>query len=314
MSQLHFAGLTQDGRSLLVLDERGEQHQLTLDERVKAAARGDAARLGQLELSIEPTLRPAEIQARIRAGESADEVAREASMPVDKVLRFAGTVMAERAMYADRARLARLRGGDRFDGQPLGEAVRTRLAIIGCDPETAVWDSARRPDGQWTISVRWGSAKRVGSASFTFDLLAQHVSPADDAARTLLVPAASTVPAARASRSAHQDAQDVPATPEDAIVEATEETGDEQPAEEKTADRPAVRPFSLIRSAIEVPPPAGAAVEPAAAPTADDGQPVEAEPQQERALASGEDARPSRGRHPKIPAWDDIVFGARKNG
>lgn len=219
MSQLHFAGLTQDGRTMLVVDNRGEQHHLTVDERVKAAARGDAARLGQLELTIEPSLRPAEIQARVRAGESPEDVARAASMTVDKVLRFAGPVLAERELYADRARAARLRHDSAADGSLLGETVDERLRERGIGPEQTSWDSGRRPDGTWRIVLRWGAGKQAGEAVWVYDPLAKHVTVNDEGARDLLAAAVQRV---------------------------------DEPAE------PAARPFSLIRSAVEEAPEAPA--------------------------------------------------------
>ena len=89
-------GLTPDGTSLLVVTSDGEHIAVTADERLRAAIRDDRARLGQLEIDMESSLRPREIQARIRAGESLEEVARDAGMPVERVQAFAGPVLAER--------------------------------------------------------------------------------------------------------------------------------------------------------------------------------------------------------------------------
>ena len=74
-------GLSDDGQNLvLALDgaepgEEGERFELPVDERVRAAARGDARRLGQIDVEIGVTLPPRVIQARIRAGETPEQVA-----------------------------------------------------------------------------------------------------------------------------------------------------------------------------------------------------------------------------------------------
>src|SRR3712207_8261252 len=77
------------------------------------------------------TLSPRDIQARIRSGESAEEVARIAGVPVDRVLRYAGPVLQERAMLAQHARRTRLKTSD--SGQPLAEVVDSRLSQHGID-------------------------------------------------------------------------------------------------------------------------------------------------------------------------------------
>ena len=67
-----------------------------VDEALRAAARRDRPRLGQLQIEIEGGLRPREVQALIRRGLSAEEVADRAGWTVEKVRRFEGPVLAER--------------------------------------------------------------------------------------------------------------------------------------------------------------------------------------------------------------------------
>ena len=97
MRQLRLVGLAEDGDSLLLESPTGESYRLLLDERVRAACRGDLTRLGQIEIESDNPLRPREIQARVRAGESAEQVAASAGMPLDRVLRFAYPVLQERS-------------------------------------------------------------------------------------------------------------------------------------------------------------------------------------------------------------------------
>src|SRR3954469_11261839 len=74
MRTLRLVALSDDGKSLILTAESTdgsdefERFELPIDERVRAAARGDA-RLGAIE-DVGNTLPPRVIQARIRAGET----------------------------------------------------------------------------------------------------------------------------------------------------------------------------------------------------------------------------------------------------
>jgi hypothetical protein len=128
-------------------------------------------------------LSPRDIQAKIRAGESADEVARVAGVPVDRVLRYAGPVLQERAMLAQHARRTKLRGSDK--GASLAEVVDARLAQHGVDAEKISWDAHRRDDGTWRIVATWPSGKATAQAAWELDRTRQTVAPHDDMARYL---------------------------------------------------------------------------------------------------------------------------------
>ena len=100
-------GLSPDGKSLIVVTESGEELIIEADERLRAAVMGDRPRLGQLEIEMESSLTPRDIQARIRAGETLEDVAGVAGIPKDRVERFAAPVLAgppdgNRLTYLDR--------------------------------------------------------------------------------------------------------------------------------------------------------------------------------------------------------------------
>src|SRR5919106_314998 len=87
MREAKLVGLSQDGSKLiLAVAETGEEFAVPVDDRMRAALRGDRARLGQLEIQMESALRPRDIQARIRAGESPEAVAAVAQMPMERVM------------------------------------------------------------------------------------------------------------------------------------------------------------------------------------------------------------------------------------
>nr|WP_235736123.1 septation protein SepH [Nocardioides alcanivorans] len=85
MLHLTLAGLSDDKQRLLLVSDSGERFSLDVDTKLRAAVRGDRSHIGQLEIQMESTLRPRDIQARIRAGETAEAVAQAAQTSVDKI-------------------------------------------------------------------------------------------------------------------------------------------------------------------------------------------------------------------------------------
>jgi hypothetical protein len=186
MRPVRFVALSEDGQALVLADEVGRLLALPIDDRVSTVIRTDrAAGSPTLTLAGEGTtqLAPRDIQARIRAGESADDVARVAGVPVDRVLRYAGPVLQERAMLAQHARRTRLKSSDR--GASLAEVVDTRLGQHGIDLEKISWDAYRRDDGTWRIIATWPSGKATATAQWELDKARQTVTPHDDMAQYL---------------------------------------------------------------------------------------------------------------------------------
>ena len=108
MRPVRFVALSEDGQAFVLADEVGRLLALPIDERVHSALRVEGGTTTASATFVAPqatsSLSPRDIQARIRAGESADDVARIAGVPVDRVLRYAGPVLQERAMLAQHAR------------------------------------------------------------------------------------------------------------------------------------------------------------------------------------------------------------------
>ncbi len=188
MRQLRFVALAEDGAAIVLSDDNGEQYRLAVDERLKAASRGDGVRLGQIEIMMNSSMRPAEIQARVRAGEAPEEIARAGSMPVERVLRFAGPVLQERAQIVQRARASRCRPLADGEAPVLGELIESRLAERGLDPDSAVWDAARRDNGTWRIAVSWGSGRQGVQAGWVYDPAVHQARANNDSARELMSP------------------------------------------------------------------------------------------------------------------------------
>ena len=186
MPELRVVAVSNDGTRLVLKAADSTEYTLPIDERLRAAVRGDRPRLGQIEIEVESHLRPRDIQARIRAGASAEEVAQFAGIPVDRVRRFEGPVLAERAFMAERARKTPVRRPGETTGPQLGEAVQERLLLRGADKETVQWDSWRRDDGTWEVLLVYRVAGEPHSASWTYDPPRRLVQAVDDEARSLI--------------------------------------------------------------------------------------------------------------------------------
>lgn len=184
---LTLVGLTDDGKRLLLVDDAGKEYTVASDAKLRAALRGEHARLGQLEIQMDSALRPRDIQARIRAGESPETVAVAAKTTVDKIMVFATPVLAERAHVAQRAQRSSIRrkAGD-GPARSLGEATEERLRSRNVDPTTVEWDAWRRQDGRWTLVADYLSGESSRHAEFMFDVPGSFVIAENDEARWLV--------------------------------------------------------------------------------------------------------------------------------
>ena len=191
MQELRFVAVSEDGSyAVLAVPGRSGRYILPIDERLRAVAQGQTTRLAQYEIEVESPLRPKEIQARIRAGETAEEIADAAGIPVERVRWFEGPVLAERGYIADQAQSGSVRraGDSAGPGPRLGDIVTARLSAAGTDPADGQWDSRKRGDGNWQVSLMFPSGGRLHVAEWVFDPRRRHVMPDDDNAARLSLP------------------------------------------------------------------------------------------------------------------------------
>ena len=191
MQELRFVAVSEDGSyAVLAVPGRSARFTLPIDERLRAVALGQTSRLAQYEIEVESPLRPKEIQARIRAGETAEEIADAAGIPVERVRWFEGPVLAERAYVANQAQTASVRrvGDSSGPGPKLGDIVPERLSAAGADPEDGQWDSRKRGDGSWQVQLTFSAGGRLHIAEWIFDPRRRHVMPDDDNAARLSLP------------------------------------------------------------------------------------------------------------------------------
>lgn len=196
MRALRLVGPGEDGTSLIVeaIDAgslEGERFTLSLDDRLRAMATAQPDHQTETPAatpaeSSGPVPTPREIQVRVRSGESAQAVADEAGIPLERVMRFAFPVLQERVRVTDEARRARARRGGDGLLVPFGELIDSRLGRHGVDPASVRWDAYRREDGGWTVTSKFSSHERDVLAKFSFALVNRIVSALDDHAADLL--------------------------------------------------------------------------------------------------------------------------------
>ncbi|MBO0914986.1 septation protein SepH [Streptomyces sp. NBC_01260] len=350
MPELRVVAVSNDGTRLVLKAADSTEYTLPIDERLRAAVRNDRARLGQIEIEVESHLRPRDIQARIRAGASAEEVAQFAGIPVDRVRRFEGPVLAERAFMAERARKTPVRRPGENTGPQLGEAVQERLLLRGADRETVQWDSWRRDDGTWEVLLVYRVAGEPHSASWTYDAPRRLVQAVDDEARSLIgetddvaapepsfpfVPRIARLPRDRPldralDRQMERPAPPPPPEPEERIGGVTASERDSLTSlleavpsfrgDMVVPERPAPPEPPAIEPAVREPeaedPPAPAASAGAGSAYADVLMPRAVAGHRDRLTgttdrqAEADGVRP--GRRAAVPSWDEIVFGTRR--
>lgn len=189
MQELRLVGVHENGAHLLLSGDEGTTFRLPINEALRIASTRPSTRVAPLPPNNGQAtvhLTPKDIQARIRSGASAAEVAAESGLELDHVLRYEGPIRAERdymAYLAQRVEVASpvpFHDGYRsaFGNNPaqLGDMVAFRLQTYGIDPAGVEWDSWRRADGVWLVVARFalpeGSTVAIGEdppAQWTFN-------------------------------------------------------------------------------------------------------------------------------------------------
>lgn len=203
MDELELVGLQDDGEHLVLARPDGQRFRVRIDEQLRAAVRRDRPQLEQLRAESAGSLSPREIQARIRAGATTQEVADASGVPVEHVRRYEGPVLAEREYVAEQARGTRV-GKD--SGAPvLGDLVTDRLAARGVDLSSLSWDAAREQSGPWYVLARFTVDGNPHEARWSFDAAARVLVADEDEARWLSETELPDEPVARRHLAAVRD-------------------------------------------------------------------------------------------------------------
>lgn len=339
MRPVRFVALSEDGQALVLADELGRLLGLPIDERVNSAVRGDdseeeSAPTQPAERRPSPvSLSPRDIQTRIRTGESAEDIAKGAGVQVDKVLRYAGPVLQERAMLAQAARRARLSTSDK--GDRMADVVDVKLGQHGVDSAAVSWDAWRREDGTWRVQATWTSGKSTAKAMWELDRSRQTVQPHDEMAQFLSTPAPvptrAEQPDAIVSRAPSSSSTPAARPSRDPLYGVTRREKQEQPERSTPAAKPDPLRRDALRAALERPlgEPARSERQPAQLglpgsepaevrdtpsvpslavlrPRRSDAPAEETEEETDKVPAvAGVGSKPRN----RLPAWEDVLFG-----
>jgi hypothetical protein len=297
MAHLDLAGVSADGRCLLLVGRQGEEFTLEITPALRAALRGETTRIGQLEIKMTSTLRPREIQTRIRAGETPEAVATSAQTTVEAIMPFVGPVLGEREHVAARAQKSSLRrpAGDAASGtRVLRDAVSSHLSTVPAKADDISWDAFRRDDGRWEVAGTFETAQRSGTARFTYDVPGNYVTTDNDDARWLVGDLVADMSEAAQHLDDLQQARQrrLAAIYSDELPlgdDALDLVGEESPA--PTYDDPLRDTSADLES------------EPA-----ESAEPATAEAAQVDAPHHRRPVSKKRGRA-SVPSWDEIMFG-----
>ncbi|EFG75341.1 hypothetical protein HMPREF0591_4707 [Mycobacterium parascrofulaceum ATCC BAA-614] len=193
MRELKMVGVDSDGKHIICeTGDPAEPFKLVVDDQLKAAVRGEMTPVEQPQLDIQVTnmLSPKEIQAKIRAGASVEQVAAASGSDISRVRRFAHPVLLERARAAELATAAHPVLADGPAVLTLLETVSAALVKRGLEPDRLSWDAWRNEDSRWTVQLAWKAGRSDNIAHFCFAPGAHGgtVTAIDDAAKELTDP------------------------------------------------------------------------------------------------------------------------------
>lgn len=291
MRELTLIGLDVDGKHIICEGgDPADKFLVRVDDRLMAAARGDRSWLGQppRDNEVRGVLRPRDIQARIRAGASVQELADASGVDVSRIERFASPVLLERQRAAELATAAHPVLADGPAVETLKETITAALASRGLTAQSLSWDAWRNEDGRWTVRMAWQVGLSENFAHFRFSPGSHGgtVTAIDEAASELIDPDFER-PLRRVAAVAQLEFDDLP----------TETQADVAPV----AAVPSVAPVAAVAPVQVVAPAAVVATNESVSHTSDQPQPA---------------PRPTKraARKPAIPAWEDVLLGVRSSG
>ncbi|MEW6155612.1 MAG: septation protein SepH, partial [Actinomycetota bacterium] len=245
MRKLHVVGFTPDHDGLIFSTRKGSKSggfvaaisdelldlvaQLDPDHGAEAAQFPGPAGSGGAERGTggrpESALTPREIQARLRAGRSINEVAREAGVHPAWVERFAAPILAEQARIVSLARglvYSKARLGP--SSQPLGQSVAVNLIDRGArfleEEFDAGWSAYQLHDSVWMVRFRYHSRGRDQEVRWQLDASTGRLQSTDRLASDL-----GYVEPGRRLRSRMAEAEDAAAVPVPVAADAARADG-----------------------------------------------------------------------------------------
>ena len=187
MIDLDLLGVGADEETLVFTDSEGHRYTTPITDELRGAVRRDRPRIEAI--AEDKPLRPREIQALLRSGARAVDIAREHNVEVSQITRYEAPVQAEKDYALSRALSSHI--GSLPDSPVMGDLVVDRLAARGVSPDSLNWSASRQPDSPWVIqltfvqgAVKHGAQWRLPSSG--------HLEAIDEEARWLTETASPT--------------------------------------------------------------------------------------------------------------------------
>jgi len=273
VTELRLDGKTEDGLYLSLHDNDGNEFTVRVSDTLRATV--NQQRLMAVPANDEPTVSIKEIQRLLRAGQTAEQIARDNNTTIEKVERFAGPILSERIYIIDQAQQIVIRKEGGRDAVTLLGTVISRLAPRNIDSSELSWDTWRLEDGTWTLELHYPNSSGIGIAQWNFDSILCTVTSMDENARWMMgddpAPRQLPTPAMIPTESSHPS--------ERRIIDVYSEFRKESPDQELDEEIEPVR--EVPRLAV-----------------------IREEPDDE-ATRDGITARA------KVPSWDEIMFGIK---
>ena len=134
MTELRLNGKNDDGTHLSLHDNDGTEFTLRISDTLRATV--NQPRLSAVPEQVNETISIKEIQRRLRAGELAEELARENNISIEKIERFSGPILQERIYIIDQAQQVSVRkegsrDNSRAYARPCWQPGNTRKMDVG---------------------------------------------------------------------------------------------------------------------------------------------------------------------------------------
>jgi hypothetical protein len=168
-----FVGLAADGQWLIV-ERDGEHLRVPVDDRLREALADEV----QMPMPLQTAITPREVQQRIRAGETAAQIAKTSGVAVELIARFEGPVLDERRWQAERARRTVV------EGMSLEERFAAATQDEQADTAPTAWDAwVDADDNGWRIRAMSPDGR---AAVWSWDAHTTKLRARDDLARRIL--------------------------------------------------------------------------------------------------------------------------------
>ncbi|MEV8215706.1 septation protein SepH [Leifsonia sp. NPDC077715] len=169
--------------ALVAVGDDGERFRIAVDEALQSKVR----QVRQETPADAPKLSPREVQAHIRSGMSAEDVAAVTGAPLEYVQRFEGPIIAEREHIVASALSVPVHTTDAVDplgeGETFGSVIRDRLASLGVAGER--WASWKDSETGWIVKLEFTADTIDHDARWSYDARKHALAPLNSEATTL---------------------------------------------------------------------------------------------------------------------------------